>query len=88
MAATAAGDITTSVNKGRWVGPMSSLLFLDVYDVGTFAAGSLVMTVLFSFCAFLLFRVSPFREAAPNTTTTSKATSNSFPTVHLVAKFI
>ena len=31
MGATAAGDITTSVNKGRWAGPMSGLLLLDVF---------------------------------------------------------
>ena len=31
IAAAVAGDITTIVNKGRWVGPMSSLLLLDVY---------------------------------------------------------
>ena len=31
IAAAAAGDITTIVNKGRWAGPMSSLLLLDVY---------------------------------------------------------
>ena len=32
IAAAAAGYITTTVNKGRWAGPMSSLLLLDVYD--------------------------------------------------------
>ena len=32
LAAAAVGDITTTVNKGRWGGPMSSLLLLDVYD--------------------------------------------------------
>ena len=31
IAAAAAGDITTTVNKGRQAGPMSSLLLLDVY---------------------------------------------------------
>ena len=31
IAAAAAGDITTTVNKGRRAGPMSSLLLLDVY---------------------------------------------------------
>ena len=29
----AAADITTTVNKGRQAGPMSSLLLLDVYDI-------------------------------------------------------
>ena len=32
IAAAAAGDISTTINKGRRAGPMSSLLFLDVYD--------------------------------------------------------
>ena len=32
MAAMAAGNITTSVNKGRWARPMSGLLLLDVYE--------------------------------------------------------
>ena len=32
MAAAAAGNITTSVNKGMRAGPMSGLLLLDVYD--------------------------------------------------------
>ena len=31
IAAAAAGDITTRVNKGRQAGAMSSLLLLDVY---------------------------------------------------------
>ena len=31
IAAAAAGDITTTVNKGRRVGPLSSLLLFDVY---------------------------------------------------------
>ena len=31
-AAAAAGNITTTVYKGRWAGPMSSLLLLDVYQ--------------------------------------------------------
>ena len=31
IAAAAAGDITSTVNKGRRAGPMSSLLILDVY---------------------------------------------------------
>ena len=31
IAAAAAGDITTTINKGRRAGPMSSLLLLDVY---------------------------------------------------------
>ena len=31
IAAAAAGDITTTVNKGKRAGPMSSLLLLDVY---------------------------------------------------------
>ena len=39
IAAAAAGNITTTVNKGRQAGPMSSLLLLDVYgscpNVGT-----------------------------------------------------
>ena len=34
IAAAAAGDITTIVNKGRWAGPMSSLLLLDVLLLG------------------------------------------------------
>ena len=33
MAATAAGIITTSVNKGRRTGPMNGLLLLDVYEI-------------------------------------------------------
>ena len=33
MAATVAGDITTSVNKSRCAGPISDLLLLDVYDI-------------------------------------------------------
>ena len=32
-AAAAAGDITTTLNKGRRAGPMSSLFLLDVYEV-------------------------------------------------------
>ena len=36
IAAAAAGDITTTVNKGRRAGPMSSLLFLDVYGAISF----------------------------------------------------
>ena len=35
IAAAAAGDITTTVNKGRQAGPMSGLLLLDVYGVAT-----------------------------------------------------
>ena len=35
IAAAAAGDITTIVNKGRWAGPMSSLLLLDVYALNS-----------------------------------------------------
>ena len=31
IVATAGGDITTSVNKGRWARPISGLLLLDVY---------------------------------------------------------
>ena len=31
IVAAAAGDITTTINKGRRAGPMSSLLLLDVY---------------------------------------------------------
>ena len=31
IAATATGDITTTVNRGRLAGPMSGLLVLDVY---------------------------------------------------------
>ena len=31
IAAAAAGNITTTVNKGRWAGPISSPLLLDVY---------------------------------------------------------
>ena len=34
-AAAAAGDIITAVNKGRWAGPMSSLLLLYVYGCTT-----------------------------------------------------
>ena len=34
IGAAAAGYITTTVNKGRQAGPMSSLLILDVYDLG------------------------------------------------------
>ena len=32
IGAAAAGDITTTVNKGRQAGSMSSLLILDVYE--------------------------------------------------------
>ena len=32
IVAAAAGDITTTVNKGRQAGPMSSLLLSDVYE--------------------------------------------------------
>ena len=32
IAAAAAGNITTTVNKGRRARPMSSLLLLDVYE--------------------------------------------------------
>ena len=32
IVAAAAGDITTTVNRGKWAGPMSSLLLLDVYE--------------------------------------------------------
>ena len=31
IAAAAAGNITTTINKARQAGPMSSLLLLDVY---------------------------------------------------------
>ena len=34
-AAAAAGNITTTVYKCRWAGPMSSLLLLDVYVIYT-----------------------------------------------------
>ena len=33
IADAAAGDITTTVNKGKRAGPMSSLLLLDVYGL-------------------------------------------------------
>ena len=33
LVATAAGKITTNVNKGRRGGPMSGLVLLDVYDL-------------------------------------------------------
>ena len=33
IAAAAAGNITTTVNKGRHAGPISSLLLLDVYVI-------------------------------------------------------
>ena len=33
IAAAAAGDITSTVNKGRRAGPMGSLLLLDVYGL-------------------------------------------------------
>ena len=32
IVATVAGNITTSVNRGRQAGPMSGVLLLDVYD--------------------------------------------------------
>ena len=32
IVAAAAGNITTTVNKGRQAGPMSSLLLVDVYE--------------------------------------------------------
>ena len=32
IAAAEVGNISTTVNKGRWAGPMSSLLLIDVYD--------------------------------------------------------
>ena len=32
IVAAVVGDITTTVNKGRQAGPMSSLLLLDVYE--------------------------------------------------------
>ena len=35
IVAAAAGDITTTINKGRRAGPMSSLLLLDVYELCT-----------------------------------------------------
>ena len=33
IAAAVAGDITTTVNRGRQARPMSNLLLLDVYDL-------------------------------------------------------
>ena len=33
IVAAVAGDITTTVNKGRQAGPVSSLLFIDVYVI-------------------------------------------------------
>ena len=33
LVATAAGKITTNVNKGRRGGPMSGLVLVDVYDL-------------------------------------------------------
>ena len=46
IAPAAAGNITTTVNKGRWAGPMSSLLLLDVYGTNQLQNGRIVNSSL------------------------------------------